>query len=482
MPKFRGKYDKETSKLLLEALDDAKAKKQVTAERLTELSPEGTDKKLSTEEHLEYIRLSTDYSRYEAMETKAQTEYDDYELRNPETIQATRVQNDMYSLFDRYLRYPGDSKDILASDDFTEYAVSREKSIANASEWGFNLVANPAQLVGADGMPLFNTADAIRSDNASGQEAQQETVTPSLIQRLAQYGGMAQSCFNFSSADGTDLVILQADDSTQRGFAMDEQGADAAKLQPGNIDRIILKMITWNSGYVNITREMIQDAVFNVVMWVERLLLRRLGRAFNRDATRGRNVGQTNNLDTRIDGLLNVARTAANNTAMSAAIAYGEIIDLIYEVDPAYLMGGEMGEGGFMDTIQVGSMMTSGIIGFMIAHKMEQALTKMVDGDSRPLWVPSIREGQPNMIAGYPYRKNFDLEAPAAGKKSMLFGNFDHYAIRQALEMEVHRFWDSGTAGANEVRCLGFMRKTGKHVGPTDANDKSDAIVALQQG
>ena len=73
------------------------------------------------------------------------------------------------------------------------------------------------------------------------------------------------------------------------------------------------------------------------------------------------------------------------------------------------------------------------VVAFMLNDTTLAAFKKLTIGtnDDRPLWQPSVREGEPDRIEGYKYFINNDMPAMTTGLKSMLFGNFDKYAIRQ---------------------------------------------------
>ena len=117
-----------------------------------------------------------------------------------------------------------------------------------------------------------------------------------------------------------------------------------------------------------------------------------------------------------------------------------------------------MGEGGF--NAEMG-----GMTGYMISDSAEKALRVLLDGDSRPLWVPSTREGVPNTLNGYPLVVNGNMDAVAAGKIPVLFGNFSYYGIRTVSNVEIFRFQDSRTMQKNSIEILAFSRRDGRPMG-----------------
>ena len=146
-------------------------------------------------------------------------------------------------------------------------------------------------------------------------------------------------------------------------------------------------------------------------------------------------------------------------SSLSLSFTYEDIVDLEYAIDLAYLEGHEGNPEGFMDAYQ-------GHVGFMIHRNVEKILRKMLDGDGRPLWTPSIRDGAPNMIAGWPYFLNNHMDDIAANKHPILFGNFAHFAIRMVNDLQIFRFWDSNTVTAYSYEFIGFCRDDSNTRGP----------------
>ena len=109
--------------------------------------------------------------------------------------------------------------------------------------------------------------------------------------------------------------------------------------------------------------------------------------------------------------------TAGLTTAANTGFTWVEITNLIYTINRAYREGGEMGEGGF--NAEMG-----GMTGYMISDGAEKALRVLLDGDNRPLWLPSTREGVPNTLNGYPLVVNGHMADVAASAIPVLFGNF----------------------------------------------------------
>jgi HK97 family phage major capsid protein len=67
-------------------------------------------------------------------------------------------------------------------------------------------------------------------------------------------------------------------------------------------------------------------------------------------------------------------------------------------------------------------------------------MRKLKDSLGRPLWEVSIVSGDPDKIYGYPYDWNQDFAAIGANNKSVVFGNFSKYVIRDVLGITAVRY------------------------------------------
>jgi HK97 family phage major capsid protein len=107
------------------------------------------------------------------------------------------------------------------------------------------------------------------------------------------------------------------------------------------------------------------------------------------------------------------AATAYSTGVAAAAITRDNLVDLIHQVDPSYRRRGAI---------------------FMFNDTTLSAIKKLAFGsaDDRPLWQPSIREGEPDRLEGYSYVINQDVADIGASAKSVLFGDFSQYIIRLA--------------------------------------------------
>ena len=179
------------------------------------------------------------------------------------------------------------------------------------------------------------------------------------------------------------------------------------------------------------------DSAFNLGVWLPRKLGTRLGRILNQHFTTGTGTNQP-------DGIVTSAAVGATSTGSFAAtggVSFDNLIDLIEALDPAY--GG--GEG----------------LKFMGHQSVRKAIRKLKDSQGRYLWEPSVKEGVPNQVQGYPFILNNDMPTLAASSKSLLFGNIrDAYLIRIVRDMQTMRLQER-YADFLQVGFLAFERADG---------------------
>jgi HK97 family phage major capsid protein len=88
-------------------------------------------------------------------------------------------------------------------------------------------------------------------------------------------------------------------------------------------------------------------------------------------------------------------------------------------------------------------------------------LKKLKDGQGRPLWLPSVAGGEPDRFLDHTYTINQDMPVMAANAKSILFGDFGQYLIRDIMEVTLFRFDDSPFITKGQIGFLAWARADG---------------------
>jgi HK97 family phage major capsid protein len=125
-------------------------------------------------------------------------------------------------------------------------------------------------------------------------------------------------------------------------------------------------------------------------------------------------------------------------------VTYDSLVDLQHSVDPAYR---DLGNCRFMmndDSVKV--------------------VKKIKDTQGRPIFLPGYdpaNNGKLDTLLGHAIQVNQSVAVMAANAKSILFGDFQNYVIRDALDIQMMRFTDSAYATKGQVGFLAMMRSGG---------------------
>lgn len=101
------------------------------------------------------------------------------------------------------------------------------------------------------------------------------------------------------------------------------------------------------------------------------------------------------------------------------------------------------------------------------------AVRLLKDGQGNYLWRPGLTEGAPDVLLGRPVHTDPDMPAMAANAKSVLFGDFSNYVIRDVQGVGIQRLNELFAANG-QVGFRAYHRTEGKLV-------NTDAVAALAQ-
>lgn len=260
-----------------------------------------------------------------------------------------------------------------------------------------------------------------------------EGFSNALEESMLEFGGMREAATVFGTASGNDLPWPTVDDTAQKGAILAENTAVAE--QDFTFGQIVFKAYKYSSKLVKVSVELLQDSAFDLNAYLVGALGTRLARITNEHFTTGTNSAQPQGVVTGSS----VGKTGA--TGQTTTIIYDDIVDLLHSVDPAYRRSPKAA--------------------FMCSDSMIKVIHKLKDANNLPLWEPSIKVGEPDSILGKRVIVNQDVAAPAASAKSLLFGDFSKYMIRDVKGVTVLRL-NERYADAHQVGFLAFMRADGR--------------------
>ncbi|MGB9071457.1 MAG: phage major capsid protein [Terriglobales bacterium] len=262
--------------------------------------------------------------------------------------------------------------------------------------------------------------------------------------RLKSYAGMRQACRILTTATGGPLQWPTVDDTGVTGEFIAEN--EPVNQENPTFDNVTLGSALCSSKQVLVPVQLLQDSAFNVESELAGMFAIRIGRALNEAYTNG---------TTPIVGLLpalvtatgrSVAAVGANsNTGVSGdtdinSIGSDDFSNVIAAVDPAYRIGAA----------------------FMAHTTIWDTVRKLKDKYGRPVWEVSLAQGEPDKVYGYPWFVNQAMaSAIQANAKTLLFGNFAKYIIRDVAGITVVRFSELFMS-SHQVGFQAFLRTEGK--------------------
>ena len=271
--------------------------------------------------------------------------------------------------------------------------------------------------------------------NSEGGFTVPTEVANSVLDALKAYGGMREVATVLRTAGGNPLNYPTSDGTSEEGEII-AQNTTATDLDPSFGIKTI-GAYKYSSKIITVPIELMQDSAVNIEAFVRDRIAMRLGRITNKHFTIGTGSSQPNGLVT--------ASTAGKAGAVSAtpAITYDDLVDLQCSVDPAYRLSAR----------------------WMFADATLKLIRKLKDTAGRPIFVPGyeggITGGAPSELLGAQYVINQDVAVPAASAKSVLWGDFSKYIIRDVMDMMLFRFTDSAYAKKGQVAFLAWMRTDG---------------------
>ena len=333
----------------------------------------------------------------------------------------------------------------LAEDTRTDEAldaaarVSRDKG-ADTSLFAKWLKGGDKVLSEADWQTVRNTMST--TTGSEGGFTVDSQVASEVLDALKAFGGM-RAVATVIQTSGIGAMSFPTSNGTSEEGEIIAENQTATDLDV-TFGTIGLPVYKFSSKVVAVPFELLQDSSVDIEAFVRARLATRLGRITNRMFTVGTGVSQPQG----VVPAATVGITAANSTSQVTAVTYASLVDLQHSVDPAYRAGGRAV--------------------FMMNDTSVRNIRKVVDGQSRPIFVPgyemNVPGGAPDTLLGSPIVVNQDMANMAASARSILFGDFSHYHIRDVMAVEMFRFTDSAYTKKGQVGFLAWMRSGGNLV------------------
>ena len=253
-----------------------------------------------------------------------------------------------------------------------------------------------------------------------------------VIDKLKAFGGMRDVASILTTSTGVAMNWPTSDGTADVGAIVGQNAAvSGADITFGTIG---LNPFYYTSNKIALPLELIQDSAIDVVAYVVDRLATRIARIQNTHFTTGAGT-------TLPDGVIPKSATGkTGTTGQTLTVIYDDLIDLKHSVNRAY----------------------RGNARYMMNDLSVAVVSKLKDTTGRPIWVPAVVAGAPDTLCGFPVAINDDVAVMAANAKSIAFGDFSKYTIRDVANTTViKRFDDSAFALSNQVGFCGWQRSGG---------------------
>lgn len=284
----------------------------------------------------------------------------------------------------------------------------------------------------------IKNALSVGTTTAGGFTVQTNVVT-ALLEAMKAFGGMRSVATILQTDHGQPLQFPASNGTSEVGEWIAENVT--ATVQDPSFSQIALPVFKASSKIVAIPFELLQDSQIDIEAFIQNRLATRLGRITNTGYTVGTGTGQPTGVITAAT----VGLTAANATSQVTAVTYDSLVQLQHSIDPAYREGGK-GRWMFNDNTLM-------------------RLRQMKDSQNRPIFVPGyevgVPGGVPDTLLGSPITINQDMANMAASARSIAYGDFSYYNIRDVMDVTMFRFTDSAYSQLGQVGFLAWMRTGG---------------------
>jgi len=272
--------------------------------------------------------------------------------------------------------------------------------------------------------------DLTTGTGSSGGFTVPTTMGSNLEINMLAFGAMLQVSDIIRTTGGENLTWPSANDTGNTGAQLNENTTIGSSVDPTFASKTY-GAYKFTSELVLVPHELLQDSAFDIAATIGQMLGERLGRISNTKFTTG--TGSSTPEGVVVGATLGV--TAASGTA----IAPDELFDLFHSVDPAYRTNAR----------------------FMLHDSVLASLRKLKDTTNQYLWQSGMNTGAPDVLLGHPVTINQDMDSSlAVNNKTILFGDFSKYKIRQVSGVRFVRL-DERYADTDQVGFIAFIRQDG---------------------
>lgn len=260
-------------------------------------------------------------------------------------------------------------------------------------------------------------------------------VNNAVLDVLKAYGGVREEATVIQTDMGNPINFPTSDGTSEVGELIGEN-TTATAADP-SFGVVTLNTYKFSSKIVAIPFELLQDSAVDMEAFIAKRLGDRLGRVLNTYFTTGTGTSQPQGVVTA------AASGKVGTTGQTTSVIFDDLVDLVHSIDPAYRNDGAC---------------------FMMNDSSLKVVRKIKDTAGRPIFLPGydgLGGAMGDQLLGYDICINQDIASMAANAKSILFGDFKRYTIRDVMGLTLFRFDDSAYVKLGQIGFLAWMRSGG---------------------
>ncbi len=271
---------------------------------------------------------------------------------------------------------------------------------------------------------------------SEGGYSVQSDIATRLIEALKAYGGVREAAEVITTEMGNPLSFPTSDGTSETGELIGEN-TTATAADP-TFATVAVNAYKFSSKIVAVPFELLQDSQIDVEAFVNARCATRIGRVTNTYFTTGTGSSQPRGVVT------GASSGKVGTTGQTTTVIFDDLIDLVHSVDPAYR--------------------ASPGVRFMMNDASLKIIRKIKDSQGRPIFIPGydgLGGAMPDTLLGYGITTNQDMATMAANAKSILFGDFKKYIVRDVMDATMFRFADSAYVKLGQIGFLMWARSGG---------------------
>lgn len=253
-----------------------------------------------------------------------------------------------------------------------------------------------------------------------------------LIEAMKATGSVRSVASVIQTATGAQMLFPTTDATAEEGEIIGQN--TIVTVGETTFGQASLDVYKYSSKSIALPFELLQDSMFDIEAYIQNLLRLRLGRIQDRHHVLGTGTAQPKGVVTAS------ALGKAGATGSVATAGYDDLVDLEHSVDPAYRAACK----------------------YLMNDSTLKVLRKIKDDNGRPIFVPGYEQGNPggapDRLLGREIVINQYVAAMAASAKSILFGDFSKYLIRDVMDVTLFRMTDSAFTLKGQVGFVAFCR------------------------